>query len=151
MLAKFQEMPLLLARGACIETPVRFTSWNAAKLLLARGACIETHSSTGLRRRRMSCSSQEEHVLKLSVCVVPDGDEGCSSQEEHVLKQKISHFFVQSVCCSSQEEHVLKRCTMTYNNGTCKLLLARGACIETSLYTANSRGVSVAPRKRSMY
>ena len=36
-----------------------------AMLLLARGACIETFSELKYTTKQKSCSSQEEHVLKL--------------------------------------------------------------------------------------
>ena len=57
----------------------------------------------------------------------------CSSQEEHVLKPRVqSPRSSAPQCCSSQEEHVLKlHSGHRTHNSTRKLLLARGACIET--------------------
>ena len=99
---------LLLARGACIETPPENAGTSppqscssqeehvlklmevgndkrGEKLLLARGACIETFTARKARAE-LSCSSQEEHVLKLTGLGGNDNSESCSSQEEHVLK-----------------------------------------------------------------
>ena len=55
---------LLLARGACIETAAKDEATVIVPLLLARGACIETNARAVHMRAVVSCSSQEEHVLK---------------------------------------------------------------------------------------
>ena len=78
------------------------------KLLLARGACIETYLRAQINEKNKSCSSQEEHVLKLREMPERTKKRCCSSQEEHVLKQGLSGYSFQILCCSSQEEHVLK-------------------------------------------
>ena len=98
-----------------------------------------------------SCSSQEEHVLKLMLYIIYIDQQSCSSQEEHVLKQ--AKFLLDNApeSCSSQEEHVLKRILVQEEYEKILLLLARGACIETyAIIYAFSRN-GVAPRKRSMY
>ena len=121
---------LLLARGACIETKSgKRRQSRRRKLLLARGACIETECNNFAYPNLCSCSSQEEHVLKR---YLPPPDLACCR-------------------CSSQEEHVLKPTPAQFLRRSSRLLLARGACIETQL--KNKTGVvnQVAPRKRSMY
>ena len=85
--AFMEQRELLLARGACIETVLGMEEVAyRLRLLLARGACIETC----LRRSpqwSQSCSSQEEHVLKLfGTSTGRLTLSSCSSQEEHVLK-----------------------------------------------------------------
>ena len=123
---------------------------------------------------RASCSSQEEQVLKPR----RDGDENaeksCSSQEEQVLKQCVVVLrIIRKPGCSSQEEQVLKQGAPLSYCSHLKLLLARGAGIETSsvigmifspsLLLARGAGIetlyageticilTVAPRKRSRY
>ena len=148
----------------------------SSPLLLARGACIETLSHpNGPCFLFSSCSSQEEHVLKLQIhqreihhpllllargaCIetssspdAPTPEPSCSSQEEHVLKLLIRLTVQPLVSCSSQEEHVLKRRSASVGAKRLELLLARGACIETSSPpTPVSPKAIVAPRKRSMY
>ena len=76
---------LLLARGACIETVSPNIACVNAMLLLARGACIETAYFSAISFL-LSCSSQEEHVLKQGCAGRVVLRAGCSSQEEHVLK-----------------------------------------------------------------
>ena len=120
---------LLLARGACIETPYPRGNFYPPWLLLARGACIETSQVGSPGSMRNCCSSQEEHVLKQFHLPVRPVRTGCSSQEEHVLKRHHRTRPRIALGCSSQEEHVLK------------LIIS---CLE--LFTA-----PVAPRKRSMY
>ena len=105
-------------------------------LLLARGACIETRQ---LRRRfglQLSCSSQEEHVLKLYEKHEAVGELRCSSQEEHVLKliviltrDQIPVLLLARGACI---ETICKRKVLK----TQLLLLARGACIETYVDTS---------------
>ena len=108
-------------------------------LLLARGACIETASGVRRHRERMSCSSQEEHVLKpddglifyaplqlllaRGACIEtrPPATRAtrlsCSSQEEHVLKLLRIAGNASGTGCSSQEEHVLKRINLAELEG----------------------------------
>ena len=81
-------------------------------------------------RKKKSCSSQEEHVLKRPLSESDLVPVSCSSQEEHVLKRNTLIIIVRRVSCSSQEEHVLKLKT-TSGGKEIPLLLARGACIET--------------------
>ena len=123
---------LLLARGACIETKTMRTPRDRAQLLLARGACIETKSVRCCMTERLRCSSQEEHVLKPDPPPSPRRTSCCSSQEEHVLKQIMNDVTKISPCCSSQEEHVLKQSIHQAGAQSNQLLLARGACIETT-------------------
>ena len=85
----------------------------------------------------MCCSSQEEHVLKLNRKNGTDRTRSCSSQEEHVLKRKSQKKVLNSSCCSSQEEHVLKPDVDSTGAPVTSLLLARGACIETTLFIAS--------------
>ena len=75
----------------------------------------------------------------------------CSSQEEHVLKLYCIFQETGESRCSSQEEHVLKPCETVDNVSELVLLLARGACIETESTSADEPAEKVAPRKRSMY
>ena len=56
----------------------------------------------------------------------------CSSQEEHVLKPSPRLSSPRRLSCSSQEEHVLKLSLQSRGYSRVALLLARGACIETS-------------------
>ena len=77
----------------------------------------------------MSCSSQEEQVLKLSYTLSPLSRSCCSSQEEQVLKLDMNERHLETLSCSSQEEQVLK---LIRGVGDCRV------------------GV-VAPRKRSRY
>ena len=124
---------LLLARGACIETSIVKVLVPAAVLLLARGACIETCFATSLTAFCSGCTSQEEHVLKPVSGALQDVDVGCSSQEEHVLKLNPADPLIGVV------ELLLARgaCIETSKSScrllTTRLLLARGACIETCL------------------
>ena len=61
-------------------------------------------------------------------------------------------FHYLDLCCSSQEEHVLKLIVSDMQGVLMRvLLLARGACIETSMFGGLDLRESVAPRKRSMY
>ena len=81
---------------------------------------------------RNGCSSQEEHVLKRPLCSAQSANISCSSQEEHVLKLEKSEKKYTLIRCSSQEEHVLKQQAGKLIRELIALLLARGACIETS-------------------
>ena len=80
----------------------------------------------------MCCSSQEEHVLKRLEIIPGETLRGCSSQEEHVLKRySYSHslllfllLLARGACIETSDFLIKKFATA--------LLLARGACIETS-------------------
>ena len=83
------------------------------------------------RGRRASCSSQEEHVLKLDDT---DAYKAC----------RAGLLLARGACIETKPMRVSATSSL--------LLLARGACIETGTadFERGRRG-PVAPRKRSMY
>ena len=147
------ETTLLLARGACIETARNLAEDATPELLLARGACIETIMDKQAEMMKSGCSSQEEHVLKLRICLrrfprprlllargacIETCKPRCTLRPsrlllargaciETVMRSKTGRIS----SCSSQEEHVLKRVADQVDPEVPALLLARGACIET--------------------
>ena len=92
-----------------LKLMIMFRKRSGRKLLLARGACIETPAAAECTAPRTRCSSQEEHVLKRSMSDEELLEWRCSSQEEHVLKLVFKRPSTSRKCCSSQEEHVLKQ------------------------------------------
>ena len=77
--------------------------------------------------------------------------DSCSSQEEHVLKHRpdaelleaVKLLLARGACIETLAPYTLIRLRV--------LLLARGACIETYPLNVNVPTLEVAPRKRSMY
>ena len=103
-------------------------------MLLLRGATIlhlVSRGNVGFN----TCSSCEEQLFP-GVCKgYNERFNTCSSQEEHVLKRETGRTrSFGNASCSSQEEHVLKHRAHIDMKMSPVLLLARGACIETTPY-----------------